>query len=121
MMNKDIDTPRSLMYGAMAGAMLETWVYGQLRRCFVNRGIRPRLSYYRSGNGAEIDFVLEMNGKLYPLEVKRSSSPKLTDLRAAETMPLPPGAELQPGVVLCTATEILPLGKGCYAYPASMI
>ena len=115
------DTPRSLMYGAMAGPMLETWVYGQLRRSFVNRGIRPRLSYYRSGNGAEIDFVLEMNGKLYPLEVKRSSSPKLTDLRAAETMPLPPGAELQPGVVLCTATEILPLGKGCYAYPASMI
>ncbi|MEE1266274.1 MAG: ATP-binding protein [Akkermansia sp.] len=115
------DTPRSLMYGAMAGAILETWAYGQLRRSFANRGIRPRLSYYRSGNGAEVDFVLEMNGKLYPIEVKRSSSPKLGDLRAADTMPLAPGMELQSGIVLCTATEILPLGKGNYAYPISML
>lgn len=115
------DTPRSLMYGAMAGPILETWVYGQLRRSFANRGIRPRLSYYRSSNGAEIDFVLETNGKLYPMEVKRSSSPRLSDLRAADTMPLAPGVELCPGVVLCTATEILPLGKGAYAYPVSMI
>lgn len=115
------DSPRSLMYGAMAGAILETWAYGQLRRSFVNRGIRPRLSYYRSSNGAEIDFVMEMNGKLYPLEVKRSSSPRLLDLRAAETMPLAPGVTIQPGVVLCTATEMLPLGRGAYAYPISMI
>lgn len=115
------DSPRSLMYGAMAGPILETWVYGQLRRSFANRGIRPRLSYYRSSNGAEIDFVLETNGKLYPMEVKRSSSPRLSDLRAADTMPLAPGVELHPGVVLCTATEILPLGKGAYAYPVSMI
>lgn len=115
------DTPRTLMYGAMSGAILETWAYGQLRRSFANRGIRPRLSYYRSGNGAEVDFVLEMNGKLYPIEVKRSSSPKLSDLRSAGTMPLAPGVELQPGVVLCTATEILPLGKGNYAYPISML
>lgn len=115
------DSPRSLMYGAMAGPILETWVYGQLRRSFANRGIRLRLSYYRSSNGAEIDFVLETNGKLYPMEVKRSSSPRLSDLRAADTMPLAPGVELCPGVVLCTATEILPLGKGAYAYPVSMI
>lgn len=115
------DNPRSLMYGAMAGPILETWVYGQLRRSFVNRGIRPKMSYYRSGNGAEVDFILEMNGALYPIEVKRSSSPRLSDLLAVETMPLAPGMELRPGVVLCTAMEILPLGKGNYAYPISMI
>lgn len=115
------DTPRSLMYGAMSGAILETWAYGQLRRSFANRGIRPRLSYYRSGNGAEVDFVLEMNGKLYPIEVKRSSSPRLSSLRAVDAMPVAPGVEMQPGIVLCTATEILPLGKGSYAYPISML
>lgn len=79
------------------------------------------MCYYRSGNGAEVDFLMEMNGKLYPLEVKRSSSPRLSDLRAVETIPLASGVELQPGIVLCTALEILPLGKGCYAYPISMI
>ena len=110
-----------LQQGAMAGAMLETWVYGQLRRSFCNRGIRARLSYYRSSNGAEVDFVLEQDGKLFPMEVKRSSSPRLSDLSAVMNMPVAPGVELQPGLVLCTATEILPLGKGSYAYPISMI
>ena len=105
----------------MAGPMLETWVYGQLRRSYANRGVRARLSYYRSSNGAEVDFVLEQDGKLFPMEVKRSSSPRQSDLYAAAGIPLAPGVELQPGVVLCTATEILPLGKGSYAYPISML
>ena len=115
------DSARVLQHGAMSGAILETWAYGQLRRSFANRGIRPQLSYYRSSNGAEIDFVLERQGKIYPIEVKRSSASKLSDLRAAETMPLAPGMERCPGIVLCTAQEILPLGKGSYAYPISMI
>lgn len=114
-------TPRVLQQGAMAGAMLETWVYGQLRRSFVNRGIRARLYYYRTGNGAEVDFLLEQDGKLYPMEVKRSSSPRASDLSAAATIPVAPGVSVQPGIVFCTVADITPLGKGHYAYPISMI
>ena len=114
-------SPAVLQQGAMAGAMLETWVYGQLRRSFCNRGIRARLSYYRNSNGAEVDFVLEKDGMLFPMEVKRSSSPRLSALSGAATIPLAPGVQLQPGVLLCTVQELLPLGKGAYAYPISMI
>lgn len=114
-------TPRVLQQGAMAGPMLETWAYGQLRRSYCNRGIRAKLSYYRSSNGAEVDFVLERDGKLFPMEVKRSSSPRLSDLSAVAGIPLAPGVTLRPGLVLCTATQIMPLGRGCHAYPISMI
>ncbi len=112
---------RVLQRGAMAGAMLETWVYGQLRRSYTNRGIRAKLSYYRNSNGAEVDFLLEKNGKIYPMEVKRSSSPKPGDLSGVATIPTAPGVQIQPGIVLYTAMETLPLGKGRYAYPISMI
>lgn len=105
----------------MAGAMLETWVYGQLRRSYTNRGIRAKLSYYRNSNGAEVDFLLEKNGKIYPMEVKRSSSPKPGDLSGVATIPTTPGVQIQPGIVLCTAMETFPPGKGRYAYPTSMI
>lgn len=114
-------TPKVLQQGAMAGAMLETWVYGQLRRSFANRGIRPRLYYYRNSNGAEVDFLLAQDDKLYPMEVKRSSSPRLGDLSGAATIPTAPGVQMQPGIVLCTATEMRPIGRGNYAYPISMI
>lgn len=112
---------RVLQQGAMAGPMLETWVYGQLRRSFTNRGIRARLTYYRNNNGAEVDFLLEKDGKIFPMEVKRSSSPRLGDLSGAATIPTAPGVQVQPGIVLCTGTEILPLGRGHYSYPISML
>lgn len=78
-------------------------------------------SKYRNSNGAEVDFLLEQNGKLYPMEVKRSSSPRPGDLSGVATIPTAPGVQVQPGIVLCTAMEILPLGWGNYAYPISMI
>lgn len=112
--------PEVLKNGAMAGAILETWVYGQLCRSFANRGIMPRLSYYRDGRGAEVDFLIEQNGCIYPLEVKRSSSPALADLKAASNIP-PGKSQLMPGVVLCTAMEFFPLGKGNYAFPISAL
>ena len=59
-------SPESLQHGAMSGAILETWVFGQLYRALGNRGLRTRLSYYRDSNGAEIDFILEYENKLYP-------------------------------------------------------
>lgn len=79
-------TPTVLMEGALSGAILETWIYGQLYRSFANRGIMPRLSYFRTGNGAEVDFLIEQDGCIYPLEVKRSS-PTLTDLKGVLSIP----------------------------------
>ena len=113
-------SPEVLKNGAMAGAILETWVYGQLCRSFANLGIMPRMCYYRDGRGAEVDFLIEQDGCIFPLEVKRSSSPTLADLRAAATIPLGK-AELKPGVVLCSAMEMFPLGKGNYAFPISAL
>jgi predicted AAA+ superfamily ATPase len=111
-------SPEVLKNGAMAGAILETWAYGQLCRSFANRGIMPRMCYYRDGRGSEVDFLIEQDGCIFPLEVKRSSSPTLADLKAAATIPLG-NAELKPGVVLCSAMEMFPLGKGNYAFPIS--
>jgi len=36
----------------------------------------PSLYYYRDKDQVEIDFVLIQNKKFYPLEVKKSASPK---------------------------------------------
>ncbi len=111
-------TPATLQSGAMSGAILETWVFGQLYRALGNRGMRSRLCYYRDSNGSEVDFLLEHEGKLYPMEVKRNSNPSLADLKAVNGIPTGK-AIMQPGIVLCTAREMLGLGKGNYAFPIS--
>lgn len=47
--------------------------------------------------------------------------PARGDLSGAATIPTAPGVQVQPGIVLCTAMEILSLERGNYAYPISMI
>lgn len=111
-------SPEVLMKGAMSGAILENWVYVQIYHALGSRSRRLHLSYYRQNNGTEIDFVLEHEGKLYPMEVKRSSNPRLSDLRAVATLPCG-NLVLQPAVVLSTALEMLPLGNGNVSFPIS--
>jgi predicted AAA+ superfamily ATPase len=103
----------------LAGAMLETWVYGQLLRSFTNVGIDPRLYYFRNHDGAEVDFLLEYNQCLYPMEVKLSSRPVPGDLKGMHHIPASLGG-IHPGIVLCTATRIDTLNDaGMLSFPIS--
>ena len=52
------------------GALLETWVYSELHKEIKDIVPNPRIYYWRTNNGAEVDFVIEKGDKLYPIEVK---------------------------------------------------
>ena len=113
--------PVSLMNGPFAGAILETFVYGQLMRSFCHNGIRPQLYFFRDAKGtAEVDFLLIQNGGIYPMEVKRSSSPTAADLKHATK--IPPGMlELRPGIVFCSAERMYSLENAATAFPISLL
>lgn len=115
------ESPESLMKSPFAGAILENWVYAQLLRSYNHNGKRPQMYYYREANGrAEMDFLLVRNGGIYPMEVKRSSTPRLEDLRHASQIPVGP-YKLMPGIVFCTSQTYYPLGNGNCAVPVSML
>ena len=109
------------MNSSYAGAILETWVYGQLIRSFNNNGKRPQMYFYRDANGREeVDFLIIQNGCIYPMEVKKSSSPDAADLRHARKIPT--GLlELRPGIVFCTAEQPYTLADGIRAFPISLL
>ena len=116
-----MQSPQTLMNSHLAGSILETWVYGQLIRCFNHNGKRPELYFFRDAKGtAEVDFILVQNGIIYPMEVKRSSSPAEADLR--HTKRIPTGMlHLHPGIIFCTAEQIYSLASGAAAFPISLL
>ena len=80
-------TPEALAYGAMSGAMFETYVITEILKSYSNQGIDYRycVSYYRGRDKkvirkdgleveteSEIDLIIEENGVLYPIEIKQS-------------------------------------------------
>ncbi|MCR5825976.1 MAG: ATP-binding protein [Oscillospiraceae bacterium] len=82
-------TPETLACGAMSGNMFETYVISEILKSYANQGIDYRycVSYYRgkdkrrvTRNGdtmeveGEIDFIIEENGTLYPIEIKKNTA-----------------------------------------------
>lgn len=115
------ENPVELMNSSYAGAILETWVYGQLIRSFNHNGKRAQMFFYRDANGREeVDFLIIQNGCIYPMEVKRSATPRVEDLRHAQKLPLGMYT-LKPGIVFCTARQFYPMENGNCAVPVSML
>lgn len=116
-----IRSAEELEHGPFAGAMAETWAFGQLLRRIHNAGKTPNLSYYRDANCAEVDFLWEDGDTIYPMEVKCSSSPHLNDLKGCKAIPLGKTTKLGGGLVLCTAESSSDLGYGHRSFPISAL
>jgi predicted AAA+ superfamily ATPase len=66
------NTSDVLKNGAMAGAFFETFVISEIIKSYCNKGVlEPPLYFYRDKNMNEIDLLIEDNGTLYPLEMKK--------------------------------------------------
>lgn len=117
----DLHTPQELMNDRrLSGHILETWVFGQLSRRYLNHGAEPRLHFFRESNGAEVDILLEQGRTLYPIEVKRSLNPQLSDLKGMRAIPLG-SRTLGKGIVFCPISHPLPLGDGHLALPIAAL
>lgn len=68
-----ITTLEQVFQGVASGQMFETLVLGEVMRDFYNRGMLPRVYFWRTSSGEEVDFVLEDKGRIIPLEIKLSS------------------------------------------------
>lgn len=69
-------SPETLEAGTMSGAIFETYVLTELLKSYWHKGLQPVLYYYRDKDKREIDFLIEQNQKLYPIEVKKAGMPK---------------------------------------------
>ena len=97
--------------GAMAGAFFETFVFCEIIKSFYNAGIDPRnyLYFYRDKDGNEIDLVINFNGKLHPIEIKKNSNPSARDIKAFRFIENGGVYERGDGAIICTNDCALPV------------
>lgn len=114
--------PRVLEVSAMAGAMFETYVVTEIIKEYANQGLDPRsrLCYYRDNNGKEIDLIILENGKLYPIEIKKSADPGKNALKNFSVLEALPN-EVGEGAVVCLSAETYPLDKKNKVVPIGAI
>lgn len=67
-----IEDASQIMSHPLRGSLFENMVVAEIRKSFTNCGREPRMSFYRTEKGFEIDVMIEMGGKLMPVEIKSS-------------------------------------------------
>lgn len=103
--------------GPLSGQLLETAVLGELVRNFCNCGKLPRIFWWRTSYGEEVDFIVEDRGKLIPIEVKLSAKADSKIIKGLSSFGgLFPG-KIDTAYLVNLSTEKMLLGKQIVSLP----
>lgn len=124
-------TPDTLKNGAMAGAMFETFVINEILKSYINEGLDYDFNVYfyrgkdkkknNSEVDGEIDFIIEENGVLYPVEIKMSAMPKAILASEFEVLDGVPDRKRGTGAIICMIDRKLFLRENLVALPLNYI
>ena len=64
----------------MAGALFENAVHAEIYRALAHRGEIPAIYFWRTAAGNEVDFVLELDGRVFGIEAKATATPRREDV-----------------------------------------
>lgn len=113
-------SPEILANGAINGAILENFVVSELLKSYHNNAKECLLWYYRDSNSNEIDMVIESDGMLHPLEIKRSVNPGselISAFNLLDKASVPRGN----GAILCMRSKLSAINSENYIVPIWMI
>lgn len=116
------NTPDVLKSGAMAGAFFESFVIAEIIKSYYNKGIlEPPVYFYRDKDMNEIDLLIEENGILYPLEMKKHADPTRKDVEAFSLLDKIPGVRRGSGGVICLYDRLVTLSGSDKVIPVSYL
>ena len=126
----------ALEQSAVAGSMFETFVISEILKSFSNEGSDYTFNvfYYRgkdkkkikeNGNSfeeeSEIDLIIEENGVLYPIEIKKSANPNKAMAAAFEVLDKDVDKKRGMGAIVCLYDDKLYLSDNLIVLPIEYI
>lgn len=102
--------PEVLEKGAMAGAMLETYAVSEIIKSHMHNGSPISLYYYADKERREVDILVERDGCIHPVEIRKTASVHNSGFRGfdfLQNVKTPVGH----GCVLCFHKALLPFSR----------
>ena len=109
-------SPEVLENGAMNGAVLENYVVSEIAKTWLNSGKEPYMYYYRDKDAKEIDVILEHDGILNPIEIKKTSNPG-TELTRVFSLLDKASVPRGKGAVVCMKPKVGVIDRENYIVP----
>lgn len=111
-------SPEAAEAGAQNGALFENFAIAEILKSYMHNGKRCSAYFYRDQQKKGIDLIIEENGVLYPIEFKKSSSPKKDDTKNFSVLE---SLNTGKGAVVCLSSTYFPLTENVDAVPVSYI
>ncbi len=117
-------SPDAALSGNMAGALFEGLIVTEAQKAFLERGMTPNMYFWRSNDGVEVDLILELQGVLWPVEIKLTATPTTRHFNPIEQFKKTAAEDdLGHGLLVCRTTtrRVLPNGHVAlpwFAFPA---
>ena len=113
-------TPDTLRNGAASGQYYENYVVMELVKNYAYSKSKANITYFRDSNAKEIDVVVEENGVVHPLEIKKSAAPNPRDVKKFRVLD-GAGAKRSAGGIVCMCDAPVPIdAENCFI-PSNVI
>ena len=109
-------SPEILMNGSINGSILENYIVSEIRKTYLNAGMECYLHYYRDKDSKEIDLIIESDGLLHPIEIKKASNTNLSmvsNFNILTKATIPTGL----GAIICLKETFTALNKDVLVIP----
>lgn len=110
----------TLQNGAMNGAILENYVVSEIAKSYLNNGVEPYLYFYRDKDAKEIDLLLEHDGVINPVEIKKTANPG-SELVKVFSLIDKSGTPRSKGAVVCLKPELTAIDRENYVVPVWLL
>ena len=114
-------TAEMLENGVMSGAFFETYTVSEIVKNFFayNKNPADSLFFYRDVDRKEIDLLFVENGSVYPIEIKKNTSPSkpTKNFDALKKYKL----SIQTGLVIDACDKIRAINENAFAFPIYLL
>jgi uncharacterized protein len=111
--------PAHAASGPMGGAIMETAVLTEIVKTLTHKGIDPQIYFWRTSTGSEVDIIVEVSGKLVPIEVKLSATPRPAMAGSIKSFQEDFGKTASSGYIIHPGGVRFPMGGNVTALPFS--
>lgn len=108
--------PDALFRGAMGGAFFEGLVVMEAYKALAEKGRGSDLYFWRSHDGLEVDLLIQLQGKILPVEIKQTATPRMEHIAPLQRFIdlAGPGGSGE-GLVVCCVSETKKLSRAVTA------
>ena len=113
-----IQNPKMLAAHPSRGHIFENYILNQIQGWLSAKSPKPQIYHWRTSNQQEIDFVLEYDGYLYPIEIKLKSEISSKDAKGIKAFKETyKQAKCYKGVIIYTGDHVRYVTEDTIAIP----